>query len=50
MVMVLLLHPENMPRELRTLEQTTGREEDSSSDNGVGVREWVSFLFLVLKK
>lgn len=51
MVTVLLLHPENVPRrDLRTLEQTTGREGDSSSDNRVGVREWVSFLFSVLKK
>lgn len=41
MVTVLLLCPENVPRrDLRTLEQTTGREGDSSSDNRVGVRDW----------
>lgn len=41
MVTVLLLGPENVPRrDLRTLEQTAGREGDSSSDNRVGVRNW----------
>lgn len=48
MVTVLLLHPENVPRrEPRTLEQTIGREGDSSSDSGVGVREG---LFLSYSK
>lgn len=46
MVTVLLLYPEYVPRrELWTLEQTTGREGDSSSDNRVGVREWFSLSY-----